>query len=202
MQGTRLPQLVLLKHAMHAALVFGVEVQPWRQSDIVICEQQLVMDAQLELQSTPEPPPEPPEPVLVRQPPLWHVADHVQVPALGSLQVPLAVLLATLPLHDTELLWKLMELPLTEPLYTSPVGEQDTVKLHPLCAMVHALSWQLPLSAQLPDTSGQPPPPELLELHANANATHVAPSKPSFTHCMRQILTTIGTHLADCARAG
>jgi len=55
----------------------------------------------------------------------------------------------------------------------SPLGEHDTVMLQPLCVMVHAVSWQVPESVQLPSTLAHapvPPPLPLPELQASASA--------------------------------
>jgi hypothetical protein len=116
-QGTKLPQLVLLKQFKHAVLVFGVELQPSRQLDIVICEQHAVIELQLALQSMPELPPVPvvPPVPLLPQAPLWQAAVHWQVPREGSLHEPLPVWFPRLPLQVPVPSPKVMELPLTVP---------------------------------------------------------------------------------------
>ena len=61
---------MLLKQSKQAELGFGFELQPFRQSLIVIPGQQLVICAQALLQSMLPPPPEPPPPPPLVPPPL------------------------------------------------------------------------------------------------------------------------------------
>ncbi len=168
--------------------------------------QHSTMVPQLALQSMPVPPPDPgpppdptppPEPVvppvlpIARQPPVWHEALQSHVPTPGSLQDPFAVLVARLPLQVPDPSPKLMEFPLTEPVYVVPVGEQFSVMLQPFWLIEQEVSWQVPDKVQLPDTSGQlpPPPPESLELQESPNAANAAPTKTSRTHLMHLLVS-------------
>ena len=168
--------------------------------------QHSVIVAQLALQSIPVPPPDPgvppdptppPEPVvppvlpIARQPPVWHDAFQLHVPTPGSLQDPLAVLVAMLPLQVPDPSPKLMELPLTDPVYVVPVGEQLSEILQPFWLMVQEVSWQVPDKVQVPDTSGQLPPlpPESLELQESPKAANAAPTNTSRTHLIRPFVS-------------